>query len=116
MEGFYDLTFDVEGEEGLELEDLETDEQQNHKPDDDGDLGDDFKEALAKPEQQNKSDNGNEGAAKQGAAENEGGPAAAPPTQTACLTGVVFSPSVRRAIQQAKACLASIGSPLCCFE
>ena len=45
-DGFYDLTFDVEGEERIESEDMDTDDQQNHKPDDDGDLGDDFKEVL----------------------------------------------------------------------
>ena len=50
-DGFYNLTFDIEGEDRPEVEDMETDDQQKDDHDEDDGLGDDFKEALEKDDQ-----------------------------------------------------------------
>ena len=55
-DGFYNLTFLVDGEDNGEMIDVEMDDptdDDDGNDDDEGDLGDDFKEALDKEQQQN---------------------------------------------------------------
>ena len=106
-DGFYNLSFDIEGEVRPEVEDLETDDQKKDDNDGDDDLGEDFKEVLEKDGQLANAASAAGSAAPQG--NPAGGGGTAPPSQSVAITGVVFSPTLRREIQKAKEVLASIG-------
>ena len=77
-DGFYNLSFDIEGEDRPEVEDMETDDQRKDDNDGDDDLGEDFKEVLEKDGQLANA------ASEAGSAARQGNPASgrgdAPPT------------------------------------
>lgn len=110
-DGFYSLTFDVEGEERPEVDDMETDNQHKDEHDDDGGLGDDFQEALAKDSQHTSGSIVKETTTTLEDSASGGG-TDVPPTQSATRAGVLFSPSVRSSIQKAKEELAALGRDL----